>query len=526
MKSFFCITALLILFSCSIRANDSIRNARAEKLIREIEHTQNDKLKIEKIMELTETLLYINEDKLNYMEKGLQLAEKNNMQEEIGLFYYDMAWYYLFHGDKEKVLDCLKKVTEFTTDPEILVYAYGLLSNQYAKAGKTDLALQMAEKACDVANNDSKKTAIADAYMFLGDAYRYRGDTTRAKLYYLKAFNDFTTPNKSSWSILYIIANIYVGDTSFLAEENAIFRSTMGAKKSYEESSSRRKQMFVYHIMNVANSSVFSTENIEIQTLQLKSQRNQLILFIVLIIFLLVIATLLIIQVQVKRKANKKLKMANEIKSRLFVVLNHDLRQPVASLVSYLEFRINNPEAMSPEEILSFDKKTKNTANRLLMNMENLLIWAKDQMQLFELDFQLVSVPKLYEKLRDFFTYEENVVIKFSSSENLQIRTDENYIVTIMRNLTMNAIKASQGIDNPVVIWKAWKEGKNIILTIENFGEKISQENIDIVLSDAKQQISPNGAGLVIVRDLAKAIGCKIEIETGEKFGTTFKLIF
>ncbi|MBL0012994.1 MAG: hypothetical protein IPP30_04320 [Flavobacterium sp.] len=48
--------------------------------------------------------------------------------------------------------------------------------------------------------------------------------------------------------------------------------------------------------------------------------------------------------------------------------------------------------------------------------------------------------------------------ITFENSSDIQIYTDENYLKTIIRNLTGNAIKALDKVENPTIIWKVWQE--------------------------------------------------------------------
>ncbi|HCO68807.1 MAG TPA: hypothetical protein DIT04_13760, partial [Dysgonomonas sp.] len=109
--------------------------------------------------------------------------------------------------------------------------------------------------------------------------------------------------------------------------------------------------------------------------------------------------------------------------------------------------------------------------------------------------------------------------------EDLFLKTDENYLKTIVRNFTQNAINASLNIDRPIV-WKARKEKQNVVLSIENQGKKIENQYIYLLLSEDENKVSKRGAGLIIIRNLAKSIHCKIKVETGEEYGTKFILTF
>jgi len=46
----------------------------------------------------------------------------------------------------------------------------------------------------------------------------------------------------------------------------------------------------------------------------------------------------------------------------------------------------------------------------------------------------------------------------------LYTETDENYLKTIVLNLTANAVKAFQNIPDAKIEWKAWKENDKLFL--------------------------------------------------------------
>ena len=69
-----------------------------------------------------------------------------------------------------------------------------------------------------------------------------------------------------------------------------------------------------------------------------------------------------------------------------------------------------------------------------------------------------VTIDNLFEDTKKHFLSEENVEIIFENPNYIQIITDENYLKTIIRNLTGNAIKALSDVENPTIIWKVWQE--------------------------------------------------------------------
>lgn len=525
---FFCFICFFSICN-SLISNENYVQKEIELLQKEIEDADNDSLVVRKLVDLSVLYPDGSKSQLKYMKEGLDLAKRLNMEPEMGIFYSDFGWYYFYQNDRENTIKYFELAVKYCEDIELLVYAYGILSNTYSWSGKHDQAKEYAEKCLHTAetapmdDESERQKLIADAYMFVGDVYRYQDEKGSSKYYYAKALTYLDYGNNYA-SVLRIMTNIYLGDASSIAPYS-YFNYVRWIKLTYESVPPRKKHLIVYNLIKAAETSVLTAEKEEIKTLELENQRKIIISTIIISILLVIIALLLIHQVYIKRKTNKKLEKANEIKSRLFIILNHDLKQPIASLISYLDLKASNPDIISKEEEKMLDQKTSKAANQLYTDMENLLLWAKNQMESFEPDFKHISINKLFDDIKTFFSYEERVKIEYEIEEDLFLKTDENYLKTIVRNFTQNAINASLNIDRPIV-WKARKEKQNVVLSIENQGKKIENQYIDLLLSEDENKVSKRGAGLIIIRNLAKSIHCKIKVETGEEYGTKFILTF
>ena len=133
-----------------------------------------------------------------------------------------------------------------------------------------------------------------------------------------------------------------------------------------------------------------------------------------------------------------------------------------------------------------------------------------------------IAINSLFEDTKIHFSSEDKVKIYFENTQNIQINTDENYLKTIIRNLTGNAIKALNNIENPTIIWKAWQENKICFLSITDNGSGASKEQFKALYDDKEVVGIEIGLGLHLIRDLAKAINCEIIVESKINEGTTF----
>ncbi|MFT3795019.1 ATP-binding protein [Flavobacterium sp.] len=223
---------------------------------------------------------------------------------------------------------------------------------------------------------------------------------------------------------------------------------------------------------------------------------------------------------------NAALDQANKTNARFFSILNHDLRSPVYNLIHYLHLQKDSPELLDAEMKQNIEAKNIASAENLLQSMEDLLAWSKSQMENFSPQFKEVAVADLFSDTQKHFSSFEKVTLAFENPQDLHLNTDDNYLKTILRNLTGNAIKALRETENPTIIWKAWQQNGQTFLSISDNGPGINDEQLRALYDDTEVVGIQSGLGLHVIRDLAKVIHCTISVESKPGAGTTFALTF
>ena len=147
-------------------------------------------------------------------------------------------------------------------------------------------------------------------------------------------------------------------------------------------------------------------------------------------------------------------------------------------------------------------------------------------METFTPQFRKTAIEVLFEETEKHFSNIENIEIVFENPESIILETDENYLKTIMRNLTGNAIKALDKTSNAKIIWKAWQENGNNYLSITDNGPGGTQEKFKALYDESQVIGIKSGLGLHLIRDLATAINCKIQVCSKPDAGATFTIIF
>lgn len=270
---------------------------------------------------------------------------------------------------------------------------------------------------------------------------------------------------------------------------------------------------------------------IENKSLEIQAKERQKIFLSIGIILLVIIGALLWWQNQNRKKTNRilqqlnaQLDLANKNKVRFLGILNHDLRGPVAKLIDFLHLQRDSPDLMDEQSQKRFEEMTLKSAENLLSSMEDLLLWSKSQMDHFQPQYSPVELGRIAEDLEKLFSGYQHIAFDYRGLAGITAYTDGHYLKTILRNLTYNAIKAVEQRPAPVIAWKAWQENQTLFISVTDNGSGASEDKFKALFDDTETVGISSGLGLHLVRDLAKAIQCRISVKSEMGGGTRILL--
>jgi len=270
-----------------------------------------------------------------------------------------------------------------------------------------------------------------------------------------------------------------------------------------------------------------------INKLKIEETNQQLMYSLLVIIAVLIIGFLFYVQSRNRKQHNAQLELLNEElkqvsanKTRFFSIINHDLRSPVANLIHFLQLQKESPDLLDESTKERLGNRTMESAENLLRSMEDMLLWSKGQMQQFKPAMEELNVGGVFRELEQYFATNDQVKIITEKETAITLTTDLNYLLTILRNLTANAIKALEKAENPTIEWSAIRDGNQIKLIIKDNGPGATSSQFK-ALYDATEVVGiKTGLGLHLIRDLAQAINCKVEVDTTQDLGTRIILTF
>jgi two-component system, sensor histidine kinase and response regulator len=173
-----------------------------------------------------------------------------------------------------------------------------------------------------------------------------------------------------------------------------------------------------------------------------------------------------------------QLKNLNATKDKLFSIISHDLRSPLASLKALMEL-VGTP-GLTHDEFVTITKTLKKSLDSVHDDLDNLLLWAQTQLKGLQAAPEPVDLKTLVDEKITLFN-EAAQAKKISMTNDVKegtfVYADPNHIGLALRNLLANAIKF-----NPV--------GGTITITSTNRGDMNEVSVIDSGIGIAMDDIT------------------------------------
>ena len=188
-----------------------------------------------------------------------------------------------------------------------------------------------------------------------------------------------------------------------------------------------------------------------------------------------------------------------EMRNRLFSIISHDLRNPISGSRLLSRQLLERLPELPPEQIREGLEKLALSADNTSTLLENLLLWSLNQKGMLEPVMREEDLMALAAEA--IGTLRNGEVISVDIPSGLTVKTDRNMLLTCLRNLLDNAVKASpEGVALNA-------RGKRIIIADNGPGLKEGDAHWG------------HGLGLVITRELLDKLGAQMTMNNRPEGG-------
>ena len=230
---------------------------------------------------------------------------------------------------------------------------------------------------------------------------------------------------------------------------------------------------------------------------------------------------------------NEELRRTINHRDKMYSVIAHDLRSPMASIRMVLNLVVQtvSPEAIGPEMYYLIDKANKETEETHDL-LDNLLKWTKSQTGRLKVAYQDFEVMDVVTGVYGIFTMiAETKNIALTMEENvtgLKVRADKDMLNTVVRNFLSNAIKFTpEGSAIEIIVDKKDDFAK---ISIRDHGVGIAPDRIEGLFHKGETTYGTNneegsGLGLQLCKDFAVKNGGDVMVESVLGEGSTFSVL-
>lgn len=212
----------------------------------------------------------------------------------------------------------------------------------------------------------------------------------------------------------------------------------------------------------------------------------------------------------------------------------HQMKTPISVIKLILENeKDKNIDENTKKSYESIEEEMEKLSNGLEMALYTLRI--ND----FEQDFKVEDI-NLLGIVRNVINENKNTFIvnaiypKIISEEDLTVKSDKKWIKFVISQIISNSIKYSKVKDDQdkSVIIKLYKENDKTVLSIEDRGVGIPEQDIDRVFNpfftgeNGRRYLESTGMGLYLSKDIMKRLGHNIYVKSTEGVGTIVNIVF
>lgn len=232
-------------------------------------------------------------------------------------------------------------------------------------------------------------------------------------------------------------------------------------------------------------------------------------------------------------RQNEELKRTISNRDKMYSVIAHDLRSPMASIRMVLNLVVSaiSPDVIGPEMFELLDKANKESEETHDL-LDNLLKWTKSQTGRINVVYQDFDINEVIPGVVEIFSmiaFTKKITLEYKPNcDKLVVRADNDMLKTVVRNFLSNAVKFSP--ENSTIEIITGIEGEYAKISIRDHGVGIAPERLGELFHKGETTYGTSGEegsglGLQLCADFARKNGGDVAVESVLGEGSTFSVL-
>jgi signal transduction histidine kinase len=226
------------------------------------------------------------------------------------------------------------------------------------------------------------------------------------------------------------------------------------------------------------------------------------------------------------RSMVEQLAEAEKLKRSFLMSVSHELRTPLTAIRGHVE-ALREGIVTDPEQVAGSLDIIAAETDRLERLVGDVLDLAKLQAHRFTVRHEEVDMARLLDHVYGAFAEEarqRDIDYRFEADGGPVIVSDGDRVLQVISNLLSNAFKWTP--DGGTIELSVTAENGSLEVEVSDSGPGISREDRDRIFQPfISQDSNGTGLGLPIARELAVALGGRIELDSNPGRGSRFRLV-
>jgi PAS domain S-box-containing protein len=230
---------------------------------------------------------------------------------------------------------------------------------------------------------------------------------------------------------------------------------------------------------------------------------------------------------------NRQLLHSNADMDNFIYTASHDLRAPITNIEGLMKalLRKLSPENLQDPTLMRITGMIGDSIERFKKTINDLGLITRIQREGNE-DSILISLAEVIEQVKldlELLIQESDVSLEIQVEDCPKIAFSPKNLRSIVYNLLSNAIKYRSPQRSPLIHISYHQEPGYVVLTVQDngLGMDLSRENkIFALFKRLHTHVEGSGIGLYMIKKIIDNAGGKIEVESQEGKGSTFRVYF
>ncbi len=231
---------------------------------------------------------------------------------------------------------------------------------------------------------------------------------------------------------------------------------------------------------------------------------------------------------------NMELEEALRVRDEFLTIISHEFRTPLTVISSVIQTMEKVHGSELSDGLKKYLEKIKQSTYRQIKLVNNLLEAKKIETGQLDVNCENADVVMLTREIVDSigpYARRKGINLEFSSSRASKIiAVDEEKYRRILLNLLSNAVKFAPP---KTMVYVALESGDNeVVVEIKDHGIGIPEEKRERIFEPFFQAdgsltraVEGAGIGLFLTKKLAESMGGRVEVNSTEGIGSTFKVV-